>query len=211
MWRALLTLSVIVINSSAFNDALAHQQTVNASSSTPNQSLSTSASLDFTVKLGKFLFFQIGTDNYPITNAPDTITFTATPTIPSSVSNANNAVTSWSGATPTFSLQSTNATLPVKVRSNAGQISLKATASSALTNGTATLPLANLTISSSNSSLPAPLIPNSGTGASVNVTGTAFSNLVTDRSANWTFNYTLPSTAAPGIYQGKVTFTASSP
>lgn len=210
MRAALVSLSCVILSSLTLN-ALAQQRTVNAPSNNPNRNLSTSASLDFTVKLGKFLFFQLGTDNYPITNAPDTITFTATPTIPSSVSNANNAVTSWSGAAPTFSLQSTNATLPVKVRSNAGHISLKATVSSTLTNGTATLPLANLTISSSDSNLPAPLIPNSGTGASVNVTGTAFSNLVTDRSANWTFTYTLPSTAAPGVYQGKVTFTASSP
>jgi hypothetical protein len=99
----------------------------------------------------------------------------------------------------------------VKVKSNAGQISLKATVASALSDGTNTLPMNNLTITSSSTSLPAPTIPASGSGANVTVTGTSFSNLVTDVSATWTFNYTTPTSALPGTYQGQVTFTATSP
>ena len=210
MRTALLYLSLVVMGSTSLT-ALAQQQTVNAPNGNPNQSLSTSASLDFTVKLGKFLFFQVGTDNYPITNSPNTVVFEAKPSTPNPVSNANNTQTNWSGTAPVFNLQSTTNVLDVAVRSNAGQISLKTTVSSALSSGSNTLPLANLSITSSSTNLPAPPVPNSGSGSSVNVTGTSFSNLVTTQSATWTFNYNLPTNAFPGNYQGQITFTAASP
>lgn len=190
---------------------MAHQQTVNAPTSTPTQALSTTASLDFTVNLGKFLFFQLGTDNYPTTNSPDTITFQTVSTSPTANANGNNRVSNWGGSTPTFGATSSTNALTVKVKSNAGQISLKATVASALSDGTHTLPMNNLTITSSSTSLPAPPIPASGSGANVTVTGTNFSNLVTDVSATWTFNYATPTSALPGTYQGQVTFTATSP
>jgi hypothetical protein len=190
---------------------MAHQQTVNAPTSTPTQALSTTASLDFTVNLGKFLFFQLGTDNYPTTNSPDTITFQTVSTSPTANANGNDRVSNWGGSAPTFGATSSTNALTVKVKSNAGQISLKATVASALSDGTNTLPMNNLTITSSSTSLPAPTIPASGSGANVTVTGTSFSNLVTDVSATWTFNYTTPTSALPGTYQGQVTFTATSP
>jgi hypothetical protein len=59
--------------------------------------------------------------------------------------------------------------------------------------------------------LPAPLIPDSGTGAAVTVAGTSFANLITQRSANWTFTYTGGVIPAAGVYTGEVRFTASAP
>lgn len=184
----------------------AEERTSTAPNNNPTRSVTASASLDFTVNLGKFLFLQIGTN---AANSPDTIVFQGTPTIPSPITNGNKVNIDWNGTTPTLFTTNANS-LAVAVKSNAGQINLKATVNS-LSNGTNTLPFNNLTISSSNTGLPAPPIPSSGTGTSVNVTGTAFNNLVTDQTATWTFSYNTPNSALPGVYQGQVTFTASSP
>jgi hypothetical protein len=188
----------------------AEMQTTTAPNSNTTQAVSASARLDFNLSIGKFLFFRVGSGTFPSTSSTvDTVTFNAAPSIPASPGNGNSQSISWNGSAPAFTAN--NATLPVEVRSNAGQISIRATASTPLSSGTVTLPLSDIKITSSDSNLPAPLVPASGTGAAVNVTGTSFANLITERNANWTFSYLPSAPPTAGVYQGVITFTASSP
>lgn len=206
-----------VLGSLLYTPVWAEQQTTTAPNNNGTQAVSATARLDFTLNIGKFLFFRVGTGAYPTASSTvDTVTFNTTPTIPAGAvtpATGNNTGVNWNGAAPTFSVTtSSNTVLPVEVRSNAGQISLRATATMPLTSGTNTIPMSQIVVTSSDTAnLPAPLIPDSGQGAAVNVAGTSFSNLVTNRSANWTFNYNLLTSPAAGTYSGQITFTASSP
>jgi len=172
-----------------------------------------SADLDFQVDIGKFLFFRVGTGGYPTASGTvDTVTFNTTFSIPPGAvtpANGNNTTVNWNGVLPTFTAPTT--TLPVEVRSNAGQITIRANVVTPLTSGGNSIPLSQIVLTTSDANLPAPVIPNTGSGASVNVVGTAFTNLVTQRSANWTFAYTPLTTQAAGNYTGQISFTASSP
>lgn len=191
--------------------ALADQATATSNS---NQAVSARGNLDFVVNIGQFVFLRVGTGAYPNPSATvDTVGFALAPTIPAGAvvpTNGSNKSVAWNGLVPT-SVAPATTTLPVEVRSNAGQISLTATATSSLSNGSSSIPLSQILISSDQSTLPAPIVPDTGTGSAVSVTGTTFSNLVTQRAANWTFSYANTFTPAPGAYAGTITFTATSP
>lgn len=171
--------------------------------------------LDFTIAIDKFIFFRIGDGAWPTPGGTtSTVSFVLTPSIPGGPTTpvaGNNTSVNWSGAAPTFSVTPSGNALPVEVRSNAGQVTLRAAATAPLTSGANTIPLSEITIASSDSNLPAPPIPNSGTGTTVNVVGTSFANLVTQRTATWTFSYANLASRTAGTYTGQVTFTASSP
>ena len=192
----------------------ADKRTSTAPSTTPNQSVSATVYLDFNLNIGKFIFFRVGDGAYPnISSSVSEVVLTATTTqLPSGVTNGNSQALSWNGTAPVIN-GSTSVSLPVEVRSNAGQINLKTTVTSVLAKGSETIPFSDIKMSSSDSNLPAPVIPDSGTSASVNVVGGGSSiggTLVTQRSANWTFNY-VPSTGglSAGTYSGMLTFTAT--
>lgn len=184
-----------------------------APASSPNQAVSASARLDFITNIDKYLFFRIGAGAYPTASSTiDTVAFVLTPSIPSTPTtpiNGNGVGVNWSGAIPTMAAGTS--LLPVEVRSNAGQVTIRATATTALNSGADNIPLSSIVITSSDANLPAPLVPNSGTGASVNVTGSSFTNLVTARAANWTFAYNNPVIPSAGNYTGQITFSASAP
>ena len=171
--------------------------------------------LDFEINIDKFIFFRVGTGAFPSASGTvDTVNFTLTPQIPPgpvTPANGNSTALNWTAVAPTYNVSGSNLVLPVEVRSNAGTVSLRAAVTSALVSGANSIPLSQITIASSDPNLPAPLIPNAGTGPAVNVTGTAFSNLVTVRSANWTFSYSAATAPRAGIYNGQITFTASAP
>lgn len=173
----------------------------------------TTARLDFVVDMGKFLFFRVGTGAFPAASTTvDTVTLVSTPTIPpggTAPVTGNNTAVNWSGAVPAFTTPS--ATLPVEVRSNAGQVTLRASVTTPLTSGANAIPLSQILVTSSDANLPAPALPDTGTGTPVNVAGTAFTNLVTIRNATWTFSYTAALSQAAGNYTGQVAFTASAP
>lgn len=194
---------------------LADQETTTAPNGSPNRAVQASADLDFVLNIGKFLFFRVGTGAYPTASGTvDTVSFGVAPTLPAAniapVTSSNTAV-NWNGAVPGFSVTATNATLPVEVRSNAGQISIKANVITALTSGANSIPLSQIGVTSSDINLPAPPVPNAGSGTAVNVTGTSFSNLVTVRSADWTFAFSPVTIPPAGAYTGQISFTASSP
>lgn len=185
-----------------------------APAGTPNQPVSASARLDFITNIDKYLFFRVGTGAYPTASATiDTVAFALTPSIPAAPTtpvNGNSISVNWNAASPAIGAP-TSVVLPVEVQSNAGQITIRATATTALTSGANTIPLSSIVVTSSDANLPAPLVPNAGTGASVNVTGSAFTNLVTNRAANWTFAYNNAVVPSAGVYTGQITFTASAP
>jgi hypothetical protein len=185
------------------------------SATSANVPRSTAVSLDFTISIQKFIFFRIGDGVWPTPGGTTSaVGFALTPSIPSGGTTpaaGNNTAVNWSGGAPGFAVTASNNVLPVEVRSNAGQISLRATVSTPLTSGANTIPMSEITVATSDANLPAPPIPNTGTGTGVNVIGTSFSNLVTLRTASWTFSYANSASRPAGTYSGVVTFTASTP
>ncbi|RZL93070.1 MAG: hypothetical protein EOP82_08450 [Variovorax sp.] len=181
---------------------------------TAPSALSAQARLDFTVNIGKFVYLRIG---QPGATA-NLVEFAVTPSIPSAPTTpvtGNNRAVNWNGAAPAFAVNATGNALQVDVKSNAGAVSLQATALTPLVSGSNSIPLSRITIASDSANLPAPPIPDTGTGISSTVSGGgAFSSLVTDRSAMWTFTYAPTAATSPpaGVYDnGQVRFTASVP
>ena len=178
--------------------------------------MSASARLDFVITIGKFLFFRVGTGSYPHTNSTiDTVSATLTPQVPptGAISTPGNAQSvAWSGAAPTF-VSPAPVSLPVEVQSNTGPIRITAGVTGPLSSLEGqTIPLSSVQITSSNpTDFPAPPVPNTGTGTSVQVTGTAFSGLVTNRTASWNFAITPVAAPVAGQYTGRITFTATTP
>lgn len=211
----------------------ADQQTGTNSTGNPNAAISRTANLDFIINIGKMIFLRVGTGSSftggvsgsgPAANATvDTISFAHGVTIPAAnttPTNGSNRSVSWSGGAPNFTATSPSVALPVEVRSNGGQVRITGQATTPLTSGSNTIPMSSIVISSSDTALPAPVIPNAGISTAVLVTpggtGTgAAPTLLTYRTATWTFAYaptatTLANTAA-GVYSGTITFTASAP
>lgn len=206
-WNVLVAGMLAMIGSAP---VMADKGTDSASILFPTQPVSASAALDFNIKIGKFIYFRVGSGVFPAASSTvDTVSFTTKPSFPSNPVDGNSVAASWNGAVPVFT-STTDAVLPVEVRSNAGQISLRASVVSPLSNGSETIPFSNIHIASSDNNLPAPPIPNTGSGTAVNVTGTSFANLVTQRTANWTFSYVSSGTSTAGSFNGTVMFTASS-
>jgi hypothetical protein len=207
----------------------AEQVTTTAAAATPNAQVIASARLDFTVNIDKFIYFRIGTGGAftggtsgtgPAANGTvDSVNFVLGTTIPGGAApaNGNNVASTWDGTAPAFVVSSSSGTVvPVEIRSNAGQVRITATPNVLLTSGANTLPMSQISITSSNANLPAPVVPNSGVSASVNVstggTGTgAAPALLTYYTANWTFAYANTVNAAAGVYNGQITFTAAAP
>lgn len=105
--------------------------------------------------------------------------------------------------------------VPVKVKGNTGAVTLTASTTGALTNATGdTIAWTEISATTSDSGLPHPVIPPTGTGAGSAVTTTTGTK-VTDRSANWTFSYANSNLVPAGTYgatvanNGRVTYTAS--
>lgn len=191
--------------------------------------LSTSAQLGFELNIGRMIFLRVGAGGAlaggpsgagPAASASvSSIAFNVVPAqIPGAAAPAhegNSQAGAWTGAAPSFSASGT-VTLPVEVRSNAGQVRLTVQTDQPLSNGSHQMPMSQIGIASDNADLPAPTIPNAGTSASVAVNpggpGTAAApTLLTQRSANWTFRYTPSLSPMAGEYTGKLTFTATAP
>lgn len=176
-----------------------------------------SVNLDFQISIDKFIYFGIGGPAWPGTGgAVPVVGFTVTPSIPgvpTVPATGSNASVNWSGAAPGFSVAASNNVLPVQVRSNAGQVQLHATATTPFV-ASGPPQMSAVSIASSDTALPAPPIPNTGSGATVNVTGgggAAINSLVTLREADWTFSYAHNAATPAGAYSGTITFTASVP
>lgn len=161
------------------------------------------ARLDFRVIVPRVLFLAVGTGSaaFATNTTIDTVTFDYT---------SNPAAVGTGAAAGAV----TGNVVPVRVVGNNGQVSLAASTTGALTNGTAdTIAWSEITATSSLAALPSPTIPNTGAGAASNVTLSSGTK-ITDRTANWTFSYANSAVVAPGTYgttNGRVTYTASMP
>lgn len=188
-----------------------------------------SARLDFTLNIEKMIFLRVGAGGSHSGGASGagpaasgtvtTVALNLTPSIPAGATvpvAGNNQGVNWSAALPTF-LVTTPVVVPVEVRSNAGQVKIAGQVTTPLTSGSNTIPMSSISITSSDAAnLPAPVLPNSGTGSPVNVapggSGTAAApTLLTYRSANWSFGFTPSASPSAGTYNGSVTFTATAP
>ena len=164
---------------------------------------SATADLNFRVVVPRVLFLGVGTGaaGLATNTTEDTVTFDYT----------TNAAALGTGAAAGVI---TGNVVPVRVVGNNGQITLSATTTGALTNGTTdTIAWSEITSTSSVAALPSPVIPLTGVGATSNVTLSSGTK-VTDRSANWTFSYANSAVVAPGTYgttNGRVTYTAAMP
>lgn len=161
------------------------------------------ARLDFRVTIPRVLFLAVGTGAgaFATNTTIDTVTFDYT----------SNPAAVGTGATAGAV---TGNVVPVRVVGNNGQVTLAASTTGALTNGTAdTIPWSEISATSNLAALPSPAIPNTGAGAASNVTLSSGTK-ITDRTANWTFSYANSAVVAPGTYgttNGRVTYTASMP
>lgn len=190
----------------------------------------TQARLDFTIHIDRMLYLRVGGGSShaggasgqgpAASGAVSTVLLPLSPMsipgVPTVASNGVNQSVAWNTGVPTYAAAAA-ATLPVEVRSNAGQVSISAQASTPLSNGANVIPMSVIAISSDdNANLPAPTVPATGTGAGVNIAlggaGTAAApSLLTYRSANWTFGYNPAIAPLPGSYSGQITFLAVVP
>ena len=181
--------------------------TITAPPSNPTQAVSASADLRFSVSLGSFVSLRVGTPGATVNTATFDLASLATGCTagPCNFGNGTAVAATYDGG---FGV----AGIPVEVISNGGAVKLSAAATTPLTSGASSIPLSQITITSSDAlNLPAPLVPDSGNGATVNVAETSSGSRITNRSANWTFNYANTIVPAAGSYAGQVTFTAATP
>lgn len=190
----------------------------------------TSARLDFTINIDRMVYLRVGNGSAHAGGASGTgpaasgsvnnLSFglgpMSIPGVPTTTVNGNNQAVNWNGTVPGYATPVTTS-LPVEVRSNAGQVRITAQVSAPLTNGSFIIPMSEIAITSSNSAqLPAPVVPDTGTGPAVNVAlggpGTAAApTLLTYRTANWSFSYVPVTSPVAGNYSGQITFSASAP
>jgi hypothetical protein len=104
----------------------------------------------------------------------------------------------------------TNGTVvPVRVLGNNGVITIASVGSAGgLTSGGNSIPWSQVTTSSSDATNFASPAPG---GASVTVARNTGSTLVTNRTADWTFNYANTTVVPAGTYTGSVVYTATMP
>lgn len=168
-----------------------------------------SARLDVRVIIPRVLFLGVGTgagalnDPLAANGTVSTVTFDYT-TNPQGVGGGT--------ANPAGAI--TGAVVPVRVVGNNGTVSLVAATTGALTNATNdTIPWTQISATSSAATLPAPVIPATGSGTAVPLTPNVGTK-VTRLAADWTFSYANSAVVAPGTYgttNGQITYTASMP
>ena len=186
-------------------NAQAEQSVHVADECAPKSAVSATARLDFSLTLGKFLSLQVGSSG----NTIDTVSFDLTALAAPSCTTGPLGLC-FGNATPVAAIS--NGALPVTIKSNAGQVKLHADIVAGLTSGTQSIPLSQIVLTSSDPShLPAPVLPNSGASADIDIAGSAFAGKVTDRSAQWTFAYANTVIPVAGAYSGQVRFTATAP
>lgn len=163
---------------------------------TGSGSIATNARVDFQITIPRFLSLRVGTVGAPI----DLVQFT----VPAA--DVGNSVPVVAGPGP--------GALTAVVLGNGGTVSLAAATLGALGNGSGnTIDWSQITTTSSNASLNAPVLTN-GTSAAVSVPATLG---IVNQTATWTYAYANSVTPAAGTYggvntnNGRVTYTASLP
>ncbi len=157
------------------------------------------AKLNFRVIIPRVLFLGVGT-------GATTTPFATNAAVDNAIFDftTNSAAIGTGAAAGTI----TGNVVDVRVFGNNGQITLTATNAASLANGAGdTIPFTQFTSASSNTGLAVPAFSGGTSSPSLVAVGSK----ITDLSAQWTFSYLNTVNAAPGIYDGLVTYTASMP
>lgn len=176
--------------------------TVQADQDTAGGSGSASVDLNFQVTVPGVLRFRVGTGS---PGSVDTITFA-----PTATQYADGATVGGTGG------DATGGAVNVSVFTNRGQVTITESndngAGTGLTSTTTpdTVSYSNISTSSDNGDLPAPVLSDAG-GQTATVPVTGGGSFI-DRSAVWTYQLdTAGLQAEPATYTGTVTYTASAP
>ncbi|MBY4598707.1 hypothetical protein K3217_24650 [bacterium BD-1] len=185
-FRGLALTGVAALGLIAMTPAMAESDFV-----TGNGAIAANAAVDFEINVPRFIRFQVGSNGA----TQDLVSFD----VPAATmgDDADIAATS-------------NGTLAVSLLGNVGDISLDATTSGPLSNGTDNLSWAEILATSDDAALDVPAIVDGATGAAETITANV-GNSVVNRSADWTFAYSNTDIIGAGTYTGSVTFTASNP
>lgn len=161
--------------------------------------LNTTARVDFSITIPRFLSLRVGTTGAPI----DLVTFT----VPGANVGDGNPIAGAGGDLG-------GGQVTASVLGNGGNVSLQASTGGALSNGSSgTIDWTQVTTASSNPSLAAPALVN-GNSAAVAIAAT---NGVVNQTATWTYSYENDNVIEAGTYggvnvnNGRVTYTASLP
>jgi hypothetical protein len=157
------------------------------------------AKLNFRVIIPRVLFLGVGT-------GATTTPFATNATVDNAIFDftTNSAAVGTGAAAGTI----TGNIVDVRLFGNNGQVTLTATNAANLINGAGdTIPFTQFTSASNNAGLAVPAFGGGTTSPSL----TAVGSKITDLTAQWTFSYANTVNAAPGTYNGQVTYTASMP
>lgn len=179
---------------------LAAPLSANAESSfaTGGGALNANARVDFAITIPRFVSLRVGTAGAPI----DLISFA----VPAAAVGNGTPVAGTGGDLGAGAVTAT-------VLGNGGTVTLAATTGGPIGNGTSTINWSEITTTSSNPSLPAPVLAN-GASAPVALAATAG---VVSQTATWTYGYANSAVIESGTYGGvnvnnsRVTYTASLP
>lgn len=160
-----------------------------SSSNAGTGTVSTTARVDFQVTIPRFVSLRIGSNS-----SIDQITFAPT----GAQIAAGTAVGGGGG-----DLGSGKVT--VRIVGNGGDISLAAASTTALSDGTTTIPWTEISVANDNG---APAHPTVGSG-SVPLTASAAGVVVV--SGDWTYTFLNSAVLPSGTYNGRITYTASLP
>jgi len=199
-WARRITLALALTAAASALPAGAESTTT-----TGNGALSTTARVDFSIVVPRFLSFRVGTAGV---GSIDLITFTV---VAANIGNATPVAGTGGDAGAGAET--------VIVKGNGGQVTITETNNSAgagLTNGLGdAIPYSQITTTSSDvANLPAPTLSNASSNTSQPVLN---GGQVTNRSATWTYAYANAAFVGAGTYGGvntnggRVTYTASMP
>ena len=196
------TLAALVVLLAAPSAAIAESTTVSGSGT-----LSTSARLDFSITVPKFLFLQVGAGTNMANNATiNQIDFTvAAANVGTSTPVAGTGGNAGGGTAATVVVKGNNGQVTITETNNSGGTGLRSA-------GGDTISYSQISTSSSVATLPAPTLSNAGGGTSL----PTLSGRITNQSANWTYSYLNATIPPPGTYGtsargGRVTYTATMP
>lgn len=173
--------------------------------------LTATAKVDFQITIPKILFLQVGTGAlYTNNTAVNLIAFN----VPAANVGDSTAIAATAGSGDLG-----NGAVTAIIRGNNGTVTLNATATGALGNGSGdsinyTEIVTTATTLTTATALAAPTLAN---GTSGNVTINPTPSKVVNRDARWTYTYANSAIAAPGTYGGvnvnnsRVTYTAAMP
>jgi hypothetical protein len=157
--------------------------------------LTATARVNFSITIPRLLFLQVGTGTYLAGNSTiDTITFT--PAV--GVIGDGTVVNATAG-----SGNLGNGSVTVRVISNAGNVTLGATAPPNLLSGSDTIPWTQI----------ATAVTGGATHPTINGTNASFTAVsgVVNVNGTWTYTYLNSAVPAAGTYTGQVLYTATSP